>query len=92
MVTSTSLTQALVIAQLCVSIVTLMGVVFMAGRLFERVRIIGRHMDEIKTALFGDKGDGGAFVRRAEMIVLKEQADDEHEEFRRRLGLLEEHR
>lgn len=72
----------LTVLQIVVSVVTLLGVVFLAGRFSAR-------FDAVEKALFGGDDQRGIFMRRSEAEILIDKNASEHEEFRRRFDGLE---
>lgn len=71
--------QILQFTQIGVSLITLGGLAFSVGRIYGRIEGLEKGQSEIKVALFGQAGSGGAYIRRDEMTLLREAADREHE-------------
>lgn len=84
-----SLDTVLQLLQIVISLVTLAGVGYAAGRFSSRFEALERSNQELKTALFGGDQQEGIFLRRTEAELLIHKNDSEHEEFRRRFDGLE---
>jgi len=82
--------QLLTWIQIVVSLLTLAGLAFTAGRIFERLNSIQKEQGRVSVALFGEKGTDGAFLRRSEAETMLGHAVREHEAFDRRLGEFQE--
>ncbi len=66
------LPEAVNVANLAVSLVTLAGLAFGMGRLYGRIEGLEKGQAEIKGALFGAPGVDGTFVRKSEVELMLE--------------------
>jgi hypothetical protein len=83
-----SVDQMLQLVQIGVSVLTLGGVAFALGRVFERIALMQRDTAEIKGALFGTEAKEGIFLRRSEADLMQTNATQQHLEIDRRFAEL----
>lgn len=79
------ISQVLQVVQLVVLLGGFGGLTFSFGRVFGRIERLESGQLEVKNMLTGGDDGGGIFVRRAEVELMLQNANQAHEAFDRRL-------